>query len=92
MLLCGVTSPSPSNIFVLEKNGLRKAHAPPFVDEKLGEEEGSLKEKNDAMAMCRKYVGQMMWMTTRTRPDIAACLGILASFMVRLLFTRRSAN
>ena len=23
-----------------------------------------------------------MWLTTRTRPDIAACLGILASMMV----------
>ena len=33
--------------------------------------------------MCRKYIGQMMWLTTRTRPDIAACLGILASLMVR---------
>ena len=33
--------------------------------------------------MCRNYIGQMMWLTTRTRPDIAACLGILASLMVR---------
>ena len=33
--------------------------------------------------MCRKYIGQMMWLTTRTRPDIAACLGILASLMAR---------
>ena len=62
---------------------LKKAHAPPAVDEKLGEEEGSVREKNDAMAACRKYIGQMMWLTTRTRPDIAACLGILASLMVR---------
>ena len=62
---------------------LRKAHAPPAVDEKLGEEEGSVREKNDAMAVCRKYIGQMMWLTTRTRPGIAACLGILASLMVR---------
>ena len=62
---------------------LRKAHAPPSVDEKLGEEEGSLKEKNDAMAIWRKYIGQMMWLTTRTRPDIAACLGIPASLIVR---------
>ena len=36
---------------------LRKAHAPPSV------EEGSVKEKNDAMATCRKYIGQMMWLT-----------------------------
>ena len=62
---------------------LRMAHAPPSIDEKLGEEEGSVKEKNDAMAVCRKYIGQMMWLTTRTRPDIAACLGILASLLVR---------
>ena len=53
------------------------------VDEKLGEEEGTVREKNDALIMCRKYIGQMMWLTTRTRPDIAACLGILGSLMVR---------
>ena len=58
---------------------LKKAYAPPAVDEKLGEEEGTVREKNDAMTVCRKYIGQMMWLTTRTRPDIAACLGILAS-------------
>ena len=46
-------------------------------------EEGTAKEKNDALILCRKYIGQMMWLTTRTRPDIAACLGILASLMVR---------
>ena len=62
---------------------LNKAQAPPTVDEKLGEEEGSVREKNDALTLCRKYIGQMMWLTTRTRPDIAACLGILASMMVR---------
>ena len=63
---------------------LKKGHALPSVDEKLGEEDGSSGEKNDAMAWrCRKYIGQMMWLTTRTRPDISACLGILASLMVR---------
>ena len=70
------------------KNGegqvvLRKATTPPAIDEKLGEEEGTIREKNDALIQCRKYIGQMMWLTTRTRPDIAACLGILASQMVR---------
>ena len=59
---------------------LKKAYTPPSVDEKLGEEEGSLKEKNDAIATCRKYIGQMMWLTTRSRPEIAACL---ASLIVR---------
>ena len=62
---------------------LKRATAPPAVDEKLGEEEGTASEKNDALILCRKYIGQMMWLTTRTRPDIAACLGILASLMVR---------
>ena len=62
---------------------LSKVHTPPSVDEKLGEEEETSKEKNDAMAVCRKYIGQMTWLTTRTKPDIAACLGILASLMVR---------
>ena len=31
---------------------LKKAHASPAVDEKLGEEEGTAREKNDAMAVC----------------------------------------
>ena len=62
---------------------LKRASAPPAVDEKLGEEEGTIREKNDALIVRRKYIGQMMWLTTRTRPDIAACLGILASLMVR---------
>ena len=35
---------------------LRKATAPPAVDEKLGEEEGTIREKNDALIMCRKYI------------------------------------
>ena len=62
---------------------LTKIHAPPTIDEKLGEEEGTVREKNEALTQCRKYIGQMMWLTTRTRPDIAACLSILASMMVR---------
>ena len=70
----------------IDKEGqvvLRRASAPPTVDEKLGEEEGTIREKNEALIMCRKYIGQMMWLTTRTRPDIVACLGILASLIVR---------
>ena len=62
---------------------LTKVHTPPTIDEKLREEEGTVREKNEALTQCRKYIGQMMWLTTRTRPDIAACLGILASMMVR---------
>ena len=62
---------------------LKKTHTLPTVDERLGEEEGTSKEKNDAMALCRRNIGQMMWLTTRTRPDISACLGMLTSLMVR---------
>ena len=36
---------------------LKGAHAPPAEDENLGEEEGTVREKNDAMAVCRKYIG-----------------------------------
>ena len=42
---------------------VKRAAAPPAVDEKLGEEEGTVREKNDALIMCRKYIGQMMWLT-----------------------------
>ena len=29
--------------------------------------------------MCQKYIGQLRWLSTRTRPNIALTLGILAS-------------
>ena len=35
---------------------LRKTTAPPAVDEKLGEEEDTIREKNDALIQCRKYI------------------------------------
>ena len=35
---------------------LKKTSTLPSIDEKLGEEERSLKEKNDAMAVCRKSI------------------------------------
>ena len=41
----------------IDKEGqvvLRRASAPPTVDEKLGEEEGNIREKNDALILCRK--------------------------------------
>ena len=43
---------------------LKKAHASPAFDEKLGEEEGTVRENSDAMTVCRKCIGQMMWLTT----------------------------
>ena len=89
MRLSGVISPSIFSI-AFDKMGCLelmsvslKTSALPSIDEKLCEEDGSLKEKNEAMAVCRKYIGQTMWLTTRTRPDISACLGILASLIVR---------
>ena len=42
------------------------------MDEKLAEEEGFLKEKNEAMAVCRKYVGPVM-----SKKDKAEYFGIL---------------
>ena len=33
---------------------LTKVNAPPTIDEKLGEEEGTTREKNDALTQCRK--------------------------------------
>ena len=35
------------------------------------------------MSDCQRYIGQLMWLATRTRPDISAVLGICASMMVR---------
>ena len=64
---------------------LTKVNAPPTIDEKLGEGEGTVREKNDALSQCRKYIGEMMWLTSLFRPDIAACLGSLASMIVMRL-------
>ena len=36
---------------------LTKTHAPPTIDEKLGGEEGTVREKNEALTQCRKYIG-----------------------------------
>ena len=50
-------------LYCLRENGfigvdgrvsLRKSYTPPSIDEKLVEEEGTLREKNNAMAVCRK--------------------------------------
>ena len=35
---------------------LTKVNAPPTVDEKLGEEEGTVREKNDALTQCRSIL------------------------------------
>ena len=62
---------------------LTKIQIPPTIDEKLREKESTVREKNEILTQCRKYTGQIMWLIARTRPDVAACFGILASMMVR---------
>eukprot|EP00971_Amphidinium_carterae_P321683 6394199-Amphidinium_carterae.1 len=59
---------------------LKKPTTMPTPDEKR-EDEADVDE--DAKSMCQKYIGQLMWLSTRTRPDISACLGILATFLAK---------
>eukprot|EP00971_Amphidinium_carterae_P147687 2927165-Amphidinium_carterae.1 len=59
---------------------LKKTTTLPTPDEKREDEEVA---DEDAKSQCQKYIGQLMWLSTRTRPDISACLGILATFMVK---------
>ena len=66
---------------------LKSAKGLPCVDEKSPpedpyEDDGTPTSFETDKALCQKYIGQLMWLTTRTRPDIAATLGILASQMV----------
>ena len=66
---------------------LKPAKGLPCVDEKSPpedpyEDDGTPTSFEADKAKCEKYIGQLMWLTTRTRPDIAATLGILASQMV----------
>ena len=66
---------------------LKSAKGLPCMDEKSPpedpyEDDGTPTSFETDKAVCQKYIGQLMWLTTRTRPDIAATLGILASQMV----------
>ena len=59
----------------------------PAVDERSPPEEevdddGQATDYDMHKSWCQKYIGQFMWLATRTRPDISATLGILASHMV----------
>ena len=70
-----------------EMTQLKTAKSLPCVDEKSPpedayDEHGHPTSFEEDKSMCQKYIGQLMWLTTRTRPDIAAILGILASQMV----------
>ena len=62
---------------------LKPFHRPPEVDERLPEEVLSEETKRKHVSECQKYIGQRMWLATRTRPDISAVLGICASMMVK---------
>ena len=59
----------------------------PAVDERSPPEEevdenGQTTDYEEHKSGRQKYIGQFMWLATRTRPDISATLGILASQMV----------
>ena len=66
---------------------LKVAKGLPCVDElsppeDAYDEHGHPTSFEEDKSMCQKYIGQLMWLTARTRPDIAATLRILASQMV----------
>ena len=59
----------------------------PNVDEKGPPESpvdqyGHPTEFEKSKSICQKYIGQLMWLATRTRPDISPVLGMIASQMV----------
>ena len=59
----------------------------PNVDEKGPPEApvdqyGHPTEFEKSKSTCQKYIGQLMWLATRTRPDISPVLGMIASQMV----------
>ena len=73
------------NSFVGESQAvtLKPCHRLPVVDEKLPDEVLPEGDKRKYVSDCQRYIGQLMWLATRTRPDISAVLGICASMMVR---------
>ena len=56
----------------------------PNVDEKGSpvDQYGHPTEFEKSKSTCQKYIGQLMWLATRTRPDISPVLGMIASQMV----------
>ena len=65
----------------LTNENIHTLHLLGEFDEKGPPEDPNTKEFLHYKKLCQKYIGQMMWLTTRTRPDIAAILGALASAM-----------
>ena len=64
---------------------VRPCCRPPEVDERLPDESLAEGERKTCVSECHKFKGQLMWLATRTRPDISTALGICASMMVRTL-------
>ena len=68
------------NSFVNESQTvtLKPSFRPPEVDERLSDECLPEVVKRKHVSGCQRYIGQLMWLATRTRPDISAILGICA--------------
>ena len=62
---------------------LKPSFRPPEVDERLPDECLPEVVKRKHVSDCQRYIEQLIWLATRTRPDISAVLGICASMMVR---------
>ena len=62
---------------------LKPSYRPPEVNERLPDEVLPEVAKRKHVSDCHRYIGQLMWLATRTRPDIPAVLGICASMTVR---------
>ena len=54
----------------------------PRVLEKIDVEERDTKNYEMVKSLCQKFIGQLLWMVTRTRPDIAPSVGDNASNLV----------
>lgn len=48
----------------------------------MGEPELVDNQHQQSMGLCRRYIGQITWLSTRTRPDVTTVLGIEATHMV----------
>ena len=62
---------------------LQPCHRPPEVHERLPMRASLMWRKKRYVSDCQRYIGQVMWLATRTRPDTSAALGICASMVVR---------
>ena len=58
---------SESQTVTLEPN-----HRPPEVNGRLPEDVLPEVVKKKHVSDCQRYIGQLMWLATRTRPDISA--------------------